>query len=392
MEAVYYYFDHAATTPVRPEVLQAMEPYWNGHFGNPNSLHRFGMAAKEALEQARETVARCIGARAKEIIFTGSGTEADNLAVAGAARWLRERGKGNHVIISAIEHAAVREAARALQAEGFVISELPVDEHGLVSLEDVKRMVTEQTILVSIMHANNVVGTVQPLASIGAFLRKRGILLHSDAIQSFGKIPVNVEDLNVDLLSLNAHKIGGPKGVGALYLRKGIRVQPLVYGGGQERGIRPATQNVAGIVGFAKAAELAVLELPAERERVERLRQRLLQTLRSEIHGLIINGHEAQHLPHILNLSVAQIEGQALMLELDRLGFATSSGSACSSTSYEPSYVLLAMGASPERALESLRISLGRTTTEEAVDAFAAAFIQVVSRWRGEASDLPPRK
>jgi cysteine desulfurase len=380
------YFDHAATTPLRREVLAAMEPYWTTYFGNPSSLHQFGLPVKHALEQARETIAQTIGARPREIVFTGSGTEADNIAVLGGARYQRQTGKGNHVIVSQIEHPAVLQAARALEQEGFTVTYLPVDGNGRVSVEELAHHLRPETVLVSIMHANNVTGTVQPIREIGALLRERNILFHTDAIQSYGKIPVDVEELQVDLLSINAHKIGGPKGVAALYVRKGIRVSPLVHGGGQERGIRPATPNVPGIVGFAKAAELAVSG--KESERLSRLRARLLDKLSTTIQGLKVNGHKTACLPHILNISVPQIEGQALMLELDRLGFATSSGSACSAGNHEPSYVLLAMGISSEQALESLRISMGDTTTEEAVDELADALLQVVNEWR-RAHNIP---
>jgi cysteine desulfurase len=382
------YFDHAATTPLRREVLEEMEPFLTTLFGNPSSLHQFGLTVKEAVEKARETVAHAIGARPKEIIFTGSGTESDNIAVLGTARYLRQQKKGNHIIVSQIEHPAVLEAARALEREGFEVTYLPVDENGRVSIIELERELRPETILVSIMHANNVTGTVQPIAEIGSLLHERHVIFHTDAIQSFGKIPVDVNELHVDLLSINAHKLGGPKGIAALYMRKGIRVTPLVYGGGQERGIRPATQNVAGIVGFAKAAELAMTERVREQERLERLRSRLLDKLQSSISGLKMNGDTKYHLPNIINISVDQIEGQALMLELDRLGFATSSGSACSSGNHEPSYVLLAMNKSTEHALESLRISMGSSTTEQSVDELAEALHQVVTEWR-RARNIP---
>lgn len=380
------YFDHAATTVMRQEVVEAMTAYFVEDFGNPGSRHQFGLRAKEALEAARRTIAETIGARDRELIFTASGTEADNLAVLGGARRMRRLGKGNHVITSAIEHPAVLHACRALENEGFRVTYVPVNATGQVDVETVKQVVEPETVLVSIMHANNVVGTIQPVAEIGRFLRERGILFHSDAVQSYGKIPIDVEQLPVDLLTLNAHKIGGPKGVAALYVRKGVRLDPIVHGGGQERGLRPATPNVAGIVGFARAAQRAVADLQKERQRLEALRARLIKRLTATIPGCKINGHPDDCLPTHLNLSIDRIEGQALMLELDRLGFATSSGSACSSTDHEPSYVLLAMGKSREVALESLRITLGWTTTEQSVDGLAEALEQVARRWRAAIS------
>ncbi|WP_018133481.1 cysteine desulfurase family protein [Effusibacillus pohliae] len=380
------YFDHAATTVMRKEVVDAMAAYLVEDFGNPGSLHQFGMRAKEALEVARTAIAETIGARGKELIFTGSGTEADNLAVLGAARRLRRLGKGSHVVTSAVEHPAVREACRALEREGFRVTYVPVDEAGRVNPQDVKKSIEPDTVLVSVMHANNVVGTIQPVTEIGRFLREKGILFHCDAVQSYGKIPVDVKQMQVDLLTINAHKIGGPKGVAALYVRKGVRLDPIVYGGGQERGLRPATPNVAGIVGFAKAARLAIADLQQERQRLERLRARLIGRLTATIPGCKINGDPSDCLPTHVNISIDRIEGQALMLELDRLGFATSSGSACSSTDHEPSYVLLAMGKSREVALESLRITMGRTTTEQSVDELAASLEQIAKTWRAAIS------
>lgn len=388
MPDVSRYFDHAATTPVRPEVWEAMGEYAVERFGNPNSLHQFGLEAKEALERARSVVAAFIGARDKEVFFTGTGTEANNLAVIGAARRLRRLGRGSHLITSAVEHPSVRKAMQSLEKEGFRVTQVPVDRFGRVDPEDVRRAMEPDTVLVSIMHANNVVGTVQPVEEIGAFTRERGIWFHVDAVQSFGKIPVDVERFRADLLTINAHKIGGPKGIAALYIRKGVRLDPLVYGGGQERGMRPGTQNVAGIVGFAKAVELSGAARPAETRRLTALRRRLENRLRHLVPELRINGHPDFVLPTVLNIGVPRIEGQALMLELDRLGFAVSSGSACSSTDHEPSYVLLAMGQSREEALESLRISLGWTTGEAAVDALADAVAQAARRWK-DSSALP---
>lgn len=382
MNRLSQYFDYGATTPLRSEVLEAMMPYFTIYFGNPNSLHQEGLAVKNDIENAREVIAASLGANSREIIFTGSGTEANNIAVIGAARRLRKMGKGNHVITSSVEHASVLRACKGLEKDGFVITYLPVDQYGQVEIAKVKEALQDDTILISVMHANNVIGTIQPVAEIGKLAKEKGILFHSDAIQSYGKIPVHVAELGVDLLSINAHKIGGPKGVAALYMRKGVRVEPLYYGGEQERGIRPATQNVAGIIGFSKAAELAVVEQKEERERLLTLRNYMIQRLRQNISGIRINGHPTETLPNLVNISVEHIEGQGLMLELDRMGFATSSGSACSSTDHEPSYVLLAMNPSRDHALESLRITMGRSTTHESATAFIEAMFQAISHWR----------
>ncbi|MFD1674414.1 cysteine desulfurase family protein, partial [Alicyclobacillus fodiniaquatilis] len=370
------YFDHAATTPMREEVWDLLHQFSRDVFGNPNSLHQFGHLAKYALEEARASVARSIGANETEIVFTGSGTEANNMAVIGAARRMRRLGKGNHIITSGIEHPSVLHTCRALEQEGFEVTYAPVDEAGLVAPAFIQAAIKGSTVLVSVMHANNVVGTIQPIEAIGAITRAKGVLLHTDAVQTYGKIPLDVAQLQVDLLTLNAHKIGGPKGIAALYVRTGTRLDPILHGGGQERAIRSGTQNVPGIVAFAKAATLASEEQPAFAERLHPLRERLLSQLQNSIPGCKLNGHATKTLPTCLNISIDQIEGQALMLELDRLGFATSSGSACSSTENEPSYVLLAMGKSREVAVESLRISLGRTTTKEAVDTFAVALTE----------------
>lgn len=376
------YFDHAATTPLREAALEAMTHYWLQDFGNPGSLHQFGFQAKDALEAARDTIAQTIGARRKEIIFTGSGTESNNLAVLGAARRMRKLSKGAHIVTSGIEHPSVREACRALAEEGFRVTYVQVDETGRVDPAEVEKAIRPDTVLISIIHANNVTGTIQPIEYIGTLAREKGVLFHTDAVQSYGKIPVRVDELKADLLTINAHKIGGPKGVAALYVRRGVRIDPIVYGGGQERGLRSATPNVPGIVGFAKAAELAMRELEQEMERLYRYRELLIDRLLSRIPGSKINGHRTECLPTHLNISIDRIEGQALMLELDRMGFAASSGSACSSTDSEPSYVLLEMGKTREVALESLRISMGRTTTEQSVLELAEALEKVAAKWR----------
>jgi cysteine desulfurase len=375
------YFDHAATTPMRQESFDAMIPYMLTDFGNPGSLHQFGFKAKEGLESSRDTIAKTVGANSKDLVFTGSGTESNNMAILGAARRMRRLGKGSHVVVSAVEHPSVREACGVLENEGFQVITVPVDAFGVIDVNNISQAIKDDTVLVSVMHANNVVGTIQPISQIGKIVKENGALFHCDAVQSFGKIPVNVDEMQVDLMSINAHKLGGPKGVAALYIRKGIRIDPLVYGGGQERGLRSATPNVAGIAAFAKAAELAMEEQERERERLNALRKKLIDRLAATIPSCKLNGHPEKCLPTHINISIDRIEGQALMLDLDRLGFATSSGSACSSTNHEPSNVLLAMGKSREVALESLRITMGRTTTEESVFQLAAAIRQVAEEW-----------
>ncbi|MCF6093076.1 cysteine desulfurase [Microaerobacter geothermalis] len=377
-----YYFDHGSTTPLRQEVLDEMMPYFTLNFGNPSSLHQYGLKAKESLEIARATVARTINVNPREIIFTGSGTEANNLAILGTVRRLQRLKKGKHLITTGIEHASVLKTFKHLEKEGFEVTYLPVDPYGRVHLDEVKKSIRTDTLMVSIMHANNVIGTIQPISEIGRYLKEKNILFHTDAVQSYGKIPVNAQELHVDLLSINSHKIGGPKGVAALYMKKGIRIDPLYFGGEQERAIRPATQNVPGIVGFAKAAELAAKELEDEQKRLLKLRSHFISTLTKNIVGVKINGHPTQTLPNLINISVDNIEGQGLMLELDRLGLATSSGSACSSTDHEPSYVLLATNPSRQHALESLRITMGRTTTKDSVDKLIKGIIQSVNYWR----------
>ncbi len=378
-----YYFDYGATAPLMEEALDAMMPLFSKEFGNPSSLHRFGLKAKESLEHSRAVIAESLGARPREIVFTGSGTEANNIAIFGSARKLKKEGKGNHLITSVIEHASVLKSFRRLEKEGFHITYIPVDEYGRIHLENVKRAVRTDTVFASIMHANNVIGTVQPIAEIGAFLKEKGILLHTDAVQSYGKIPVNAAQLNAGLISTGAHKIGGPKGVGALYIRNRVRLEPIAFGGGHERGIRPATHNVPGIAGFAKAAEIAIKKRDEEAKRLTRLRDFFIMELKERCSGVKVNGHHEHTLPNLINISVENIEGQGLMLELDRQGFATSSGSACSSADQqEPSYVLLAANPSRQHALESLRITMGAATTRESVNALLDALARAVERWQ----------
>ncbi|MCR4419367.1 MAG: cysteine desulfurase NifS [Clostridia bacterium] len=374
------YLDHSATTPVRPEVVEAMLPYLREAYGNPSSLHQWGQEAKKAVEQAREEVARLVSARPEEIVFTSGGTEANNLAIIGAA--YANSAKGRHIITSGIEHHSVLDTMRYLEKQGFKVNYLPVTGEGLVRVEEVAAAISPETILISIMHANNEVGTVQPIAAIGRLARERGIIFHTDAVQTAGKIPVNVEELGVDLLSLSAHKIYGPKGVGALYVRKGRRLNSLLHGGGQERNRRPGTENVPGIVGFGRAAALAKQELAAEGKRLSALRDRLLEGVAERIPEVVITGHRERRLPNHASVCVKYVEGESLLLSLDLQGVAASSGSACTSGSLEPSHVLLAMGLPPEIAQGSLRLTLGRDNQETDVEYVLKILPPIVERLR----------
>ncbi|HEY3231425.1 MAG TPA: cysteine desulfurase NifS [Roseiflexaceae bacterium] len=364
----YIYLDHAATTPVDERVVAAMLPYFTERFGNPSSIHRFGRAALEALDDAREAVAAVLGASRKEIIFTGGGSEADNLAIKGVALAQREAGKGAHIITSAIEHHAVLHAVEQLEAFGFEATLLPVDSDGLVRPADLRAALRSDTVLVSIMYANNEIGTLQPLAELGAICREYNVPFHTDAVQAAGAVSLNVNDLNVDLLSLAAHKFYGPKGIGALYVRRGIPLLPQINGGGQERRRRAGTENVAEIVGMAAALRLA--EEHRERFAAEcaALRDRLVAGIRERIPDVSLNGHPTRRLPNNVNVAFDGVEGESVLLLLDQEGIAASSGSACTSGALEASHVLLALGVPHERAIGSVRFTLGRTTTAEEID------------------------
>lgn len=383
------YFDHAATTPVHPQVLEAMLPYFSEHAGNASSLHTPGQVAAQAVEEARARVAELINCDPREIIFTGSGTEADNFALKGVAEKLKDR--GNHLITSSIEHHAVEMTCRYLEKRGFQVTYLPVDQYGMVHPEELKKALREETILVSIMHANNEVGTVQPIKELVEIAHERGVLFHTDAVQTVGSIPVDVKELGVDLLSLSAHKFYGPKGVGALFLRKGVSIEPLIHGGGQERNLRAGTTNVPGIVGLGKAAELARKELPQRMEHNLKLRERLIKGLEERLSDFLLTGHREKRLPGNVSLCVQYIEGESMLLLLNAEGFACSSGSACTSGSLEPSHVLIAMGIDPQLAQGSLRITLGRENTEEEVDKFLEVLPRVVERLREMSPFKPPR-
>lgn len=374
------YLDHAATTPVDPEVVKAMLPYFTEHFGNPSSLHSFGQEAKKAVEGARDSIASLIGAKAEEIVFTSGGTESDNFALKGVA--VARKDKGNHVITSVIEHHAVLETCHYLEKQGCAVTYLPVDKDGAVDPEAVKKAVTDKTILISIMHANNEVGTIQPIAEIGKIAREKGIYFHTDAVQTFGHIPVDVNELNVDLLSASGHKLYGPKGVGIMYIRKGTKITPFIHGGEQEKGRRASTHNVPGIVGMGKAAKLAGESLTEEAKTISALRDKFIKGVLETIDEIQLNGHPTRRLPNNVNVCINYIEGEAMILNLDMEGIACSSGSACSSASLEASHVLAALGVPPELAHSSLRFTLGRSTSEEDVDTVLTALPRIVGKLR----------
>ncbi len=374
------YLDNAATTPTDPEVVKAMLPYFSVNFGNPSSLHTFGQEAKRAIEEERDRIASFIGASPEEIVFTSGGTESDNLALKGVA--LAGRGRGDHIITTVVEHHAVLETCHYLEKEGFRVTYLAVDDLGIVDPESVKKAITDKTILISVMHANNEIGSIQPIGEIGAIAAERGIPLHTDAVQTFGHLPISVDELNVSLLSASAHKLYGPKGVGILYIRKGTKIKPIMHGGEQERGRRASTHNVPGIVGLGKAVELAAQSLQEEREGLSRLRDKFIHGVLSRIEQTGLNGHPVQRLPNNVSVCVSYIEGEAMILRLDMMGIACSSGSACSSSSLEPSHVLTAIGLPHEAAHGALRFSLGRYTTEEDIDAVLEILPGIVEKLR----------
>jgi cysteine desulfurase len=375
------YLDHAATTPTHPEVVKAMLPYFTDTFGNPSSIYSCGQEARGAIEEARTKVAELIGARREEIIFTSGGTEADNFALKGVA--YANENKGNHIITTPIEHHAVTEVCNFLQRKGFRITYLPVDEYGLVDPQDIKKAITDKTILISVMHANNEVGTVEPIGEIGKVAREAGVYFHTDAVQTVGHIPVNVDELKVDLLSISAHKLYGPKGVGSLYVRKGIKLVSLIHGGAQERNRRAGTENVPAIVGFGKAIELAGRAMDKEAERLSYLRDKLIKGLVERIDHIRLNGHLRKRLPNNVNVSVDFVEGESMLLNLDLEGICASTGSACSSSSLEPSHVLLALGLPPEQAHGSLRFTSGRENTEEDIERVLEVLPRIVAKLRG---------
>jgi cysteine desulfurase len=380
------YLDNHATTPMDPEVLRAMLPYFTEVFGNAASRnHEYGWTAEAAVERARQQIAKLIGASEKEIIFTSGATESDNLAVVGVAEMYKE--KGRHIITTPIEHKAILDSAHFLETKGFEVTYLGVDQYGRVNPEDVRKAIRPDTILVSIMFANNEVGTINPIAEISKVCREKGVIFHTDAVQAVGKIPVDVEKMGIDLLSLSAHKMYGPKGVGALYVRRKnprVRLAPLIHGGGHERGMRSGTLNVPGIVGFGKAAELALAKMESDTARIRKLRDRLWDGIRAELDEVYLNGHPTERLVGNLNVSFAYVEGESLMMGMKEL--AVSSGSACTSASLEPSYVLKSLGVGEDLAHTSIRFGLGRFTTEEEIDFAIKKVVETVSKLR----DLSP--
>lgn len=374
------YLDHAATTPTHPEVMKAMLPFFSDAFGNPSSIYSYGQEAKGAVEEARTRVAELIGARDEEIVFTSGGTEADNFALKGVV-YANEH-KGSHVITSSIEHHAVLETCKSLERSGFKITCLPIDKYGLVDPDDVKKAITNKTILISVMHANNEVGTIEPVEEIGRIAREAGVCFHTDAVQTVGHIPVNVDELTVDLLSISGHKFYGPKGVGALYVRKGIKLVSCMHGGEQEKRHRAGTENVPAIVGLGKAVELAGQDMGREVERLTNLRDKLIRGLVGKIDSVHLNGHPTRRLPNNVNVSVDFVEGESMLLNLDLEGICASTGSACSSASLEPSHVLLALGLSPEQAHGSLRFTLGRDNTQADVERVLEVLPGIVAKLR----------
>lgn len=374
------YLDHAATTPVKPQVLEAMLPYFTERFGNASSLYAHGREAHAALDHARSQVARALNADEKEIIFTAGGSEADNMAIFGAARALGGRGK--HLITSAIEHHAVLHCMETLAEQGFSVTHLPVDEFGRVRMEDLRAAMREDTILVSIMFANNEIGTIQPVAEIGALCREKGVWFHCDAVQAVGSVPIDVKAMNIDMLSLSAHKFYGPKGVGALYVRKGLRIPPFIYGGAQERKRRAGTENVPGIVGLGAAIELATADIPGKAARITALRDALAGGIMARIEGAHLNGHPTERLPNNVNLRFDYIEGEGILTSLDLKGIEVSSGSACSAGSSEPSHVLMALGLAHEQAHGSVRMTLGDGNTREEIDVVVEELASIIKRLR----------
>ncbi|MEM3493381.1 MAG: cysteine desulfurase family protein, partial [Thermoplasmata archaeon] len=355
-------------------------PYFTEFYGNPSSLHTFGQEAKRGVEDARAKVARLINAEADEIIFTGGGTEGDNIAIKGIA--YKNRNRGKHIITSSIEHPAVLETCRALEKEGFEVSYIGVNREGIVNPEEVERSIKKDTILITIMHSNNEIGTIQPVEEIGKIAAEHGIPFHTDAVQSAGKIKVDVKAQQIDLLTLTAHKIHGPKGVGALYIRKGVQLQPIIHGGGHEKGLRSSTENVPGIVGFGKACEIARENLERNAEHMKRLREKTIEGVLNTIQECHLNGHRTQRLPNNAHFRFTGIEGESLVLKLDSAGFATSTGSACSSHKLQPSHVLLALGLKHEEAHGSLRVTFSRYNTEEEVELFLQTLPGIVEELR----------
>lgn len=374
------YMDNSATTPVKEEVLEAMLPYFTEYYGNPSSVYGLGRKSKQAIEESREIIAKSLNAKSKEIFFTAGGTEADNWALKGIA--YANKRKGNHIITSKIEHHGILHTCEYLEKQGFEVTYLDVDKYGTVDIEQLKKSIKDETILISIMFANNEIGTVQPIKEIGEIAKEKNIYFHTDAVQAVGHLEIDVEELNIDALSMSGHKLYGPKGVGALYLRTGVKVDPLISGGAQERRRRAGTENVPAIVGMAKAVELAYTDLEGKNKKLTDLRDSLINKIQNNIDHVILNGHPTERLPGNVNVSVEFIEGESLLLSLDMVNIAASSGSACTSGSLDPSHVLMAIGLKHEIAHGSLRLSLGDFNTEEEVDYVVEKLIGIVDRLR----------
>jgi cysteine desulfurase len=372
------YLDHAATTPTHPEVVKAMLPYFSDAFGNPSTLYSYGQEARKAVEEARNKIASLINAQNEEIVFTSGGTEADNFAIKGVA-YANEH-KGNHIITTPIEHHAVIEPCKFLEKRGFSVTYLPLDRYGLVDPQDIKNAITDKTILISIMHANNEVGTIEPISAIGKIANERGIIFHTDAVQTAGHIPVDVDRLGVDLLSISAHKFYGPKGIGALYIRKGTNLAPFIHGGEQEKGQRAGTENTTGIIGFGKAVEIAMEEMTKEGMRLSHLRDKFIKGLLEQIEQIQVNGHPTKRLPNNVNVTIDSARADLVLINLETEWIYASSGSACSSANAEPSHVLLALGLSPEQARSSLRFTLGRETTESDIERVLAVLPRIIDK------------
>ncbi|NLL70922.1 MAG: cysteine desulfurase NifS [Epulopiscium sp.] len=374
------YLDHAATTPTRSEVVDAMLPYFTQQFGNPSSVYEVARINRKAVDEARSMVANALGATSDEIFFTSGGTEADNWAIKGIAEAYEQKGK--HIITSAIEHHAVLHTCQYLEKKGYQVTYLPVDEYGQISIQDLKEAIQEDTILITIMYANNEIGTIQPIEAIGKIAKEHNIIFHTDAVQAVGHVPIHVKEMNIDLLSLSGHKLYGPKGIGALYIRKGVRIKPFIHGGAQERNRRAGTENVPAIVGLAKAIELSMKEMEESNHKIIELRDYLIKGIQEAIPHIRLNGHPTERLPGNVNFSFRFIEGESLLIGLDMHGIYASSGSACTSGSLDPSHVLLAIGLPHEIAHGSLRITLGPENTKEEMNYVLETLPKIVQRLR----------
>jgi len=386
----HVYMDYTAGMPVDPRVLEAMMPYFSQQYGNASSLHSWGNEARKALEDARVKIVALIGAkRSEEIFFTSGGTESNNLAIKGVA--YRNKDRGNHIVTSTIEHMSVMNSCKSLMKEGFNVTYVPVDKYGVVDVQSLENAITDKTILVSVMYANGEIGTMQPIKEIGEIVHRKGALLHADAVAATGQVPISVENENIDLMSISSNDMYGPRGIGALYVKTGTRIQPIIQGGGQERGLRSGTENIPAIVGMGKAAEIAKVEMETDVRRLSQLRDKLIKGLLDSIQSSFLNGHPTQRLPNNANVRFSYIEGESLILSLDMLGVACSSGSACTSKTLEPSHVLLAIGLKHEEAHGSLLFTLGKQNTEEDVDYVVNALPDIVKRLRA-ISPLTPKE